>query len=622
MIASVIPTFKKIFENKKVRKSVLFVSEFGILIVLIPLLASLLKTGSPVELPIMYRSEVPWLIEIGVQGINIILLELHFAILVLIIFFLGVFFGKSRFLPFVIIIALGLFLFFSYKHSHYFHDFVETLRSKYNQYPSFFSTDTQILIPSSFHQLGTVGIWMTGLLFGLLATVHKFTSIRFMIGWLFGISTAILCCRFFQLNLFEVDDLIYFLAWIAFGWVMISFDAFRSPLTQITGIDFSVSNDDAQASNVAPKTTVFMSCLSVFSATILVVMIGYSNLQHRFFESMAANEQSFILPQGRNGADYLRGKFSLEAQYDQSGHKYDLFPELTLIYNEKPDLYTKSEYERFLNLIDKHAPEYQESEGELLQLYYDELVRVVNESEYYQQQTTDNPDNIGFLIIRSVMRSLYGKAVTLMHQGKTDEALEIAELILDFAYVFSNDLNPTITHIAIGRSLRDYPLEIIKFGYFKNRDNTKNLRKLKNFLIEKRDKFKYVFPYNNLKQGEPSTWYIVPFAEIVTPAFSEYVLFWYKHWNTYDQLLVAIALESHTHDQGGYPNRLQELVPDYLNEVPVDVILNKPLPYRKTDSTFIFDYPKVQWNQKSFHDQFLTEEVQKSWSVVETHENE
>ena len=47
--------------------------------------------------------------------------------------------------------------------------------------------------------------------------------------------------------------------------------------------------------------------------------------------------------------------------------------------------------------------------------------------------------------------------------------------------------------------------------------------------------------------------------------------------------LTACALERHWLAHGNYPEHLAELVPSYLDKVPLDIIDGQPLRYRRTD---------------------------------------
>ena len=48
---------------------------------------------------------------------------------------------------------------------------------------------------------------------------------------------------------------------------------------------------------------------------------------------------------------------------------------------------------------------------------------------------------------------------------------------------------------------------------------------------------------------------------------------------------IIAAVEQYKIDKGAYPETLEELVPDYLSEVPTEVN-NQPISYTKTDSSF------------------------------------
>lgn len=66
---------------------------------------------------------------------------------------------------------------------------------------------------------------------------------------------------------------------------------------------------------------------------------------------------------------------------------------------------------------------------------------------------------------------------------------------------------------------------------------------------------------------------------------------------TVDQAAVACALERYRLSKGQFPESLQLLVPDFIKEVPNDVIGGKPLKYRRSDDGQFVLY-SIGWNEK------------------------
>ncbi len=69
------------------------------------------------------------------------------------------------------------------------------------------------------------------------------------------------------------------------------------------------------------------------------------------------------------------------------------------------------------------------------------------------------------------------------------------------------------------------------------------------------------------------------------------------HQAAVNQLIIACALEEYRLQQGGYPEKLDELMPKYLSQIPRDVIDGKPMRYRREAQDSIVLY-SIGWNRK------------------------
>jgi hypothetical protein len=78
-----------------------------------------------------------------------------------------------------------------------------------------------------------------------------------------------------------------------------------------------------------------------------------------------------------------------------------------------------------------------------------------------------------------------------------------------------------------------------------------------------------------------------PLAGVLTPALSRAFLSVFRHEVQREMTVAAIALERFKLKHGAYPERLAELVPEFVPEEPRDFMDGKPLRYRKNaDGTF------------------------------------
>ncbi len=62
-----------------------------------------------------------------------------------------------------------------------------------------------------------------------------------------------------------------------------------------------------------------------------------------------------------------------------------------------------------------------------------------------------------------------------------------------------------------------------------------------------------------------------------------------------NQAIVACALERYHLAKGDYPEKLEMLVPQFANQLPVDVLTGDPYKYRRTGENFVLYSPG--WNE-------------------------
>jgi hypothetical protein len=72
------------------------------------------------------------------------------------------------------------------------------------------------------------------------------------------------------------------------------------------------------------------------------------------------------------------------------------------------------------------------------------------------------------------------------------------------------------------------------------------------------------------------------------PTDAENFALWYEHGTSETRLFVSeLAVELYHSERGSYPERLDELVPEYLSRVPDDPYSGKPICYRRTSTGYV-----------------------------------
>lgn len=85
-------------------------------------------------------------------------------------------------------------------------------------------------------------------------------------------------------------------------------------------------------------------------------------------------------------------------------------------------------------------------------------------------------------------------------------------------------------------------------------------------------------------------------AQIAVPALTEQVIRFARLQALIDQGVVVCALERHRLEKGQYPDRLEALLPTYLQTLPHDLVTGGPLHYARTGDTFTLY--QVGWDGK------------------------
>jgi hypothetical protein len=201
---------------------------------------------------------------------------------------------------------------------------------------------------------------------------------------------------------------------------------------------------------------------------------------------------------------------------------------------------------------------------------------------------------------QSAMRGERAEGIaTIEHFHKLRNYKEFAGLISDFS---SDDGNETLAKEA-NRSLYAAGFYLMPSGWFYQ--NELEISRLQQHWISS-----MVAPENHRvlieKYGETdqaaTAWSQQPnrpwnfFAKLLLPALGRAAIKSAREQVSVDLARGAIALESYRLAHGQYPESLDALAPQFIAQVPHDVIGGKPLKYRRTDDGQFILY-SVGWNE-------------------------
>jgi hypothetical protein len=102
--------------------------------------------------------------------------------------------------------------------------------------------------------------------------------------------------------------------------------------------------------------------------------------------------------------------------------------------------------------------------------------------------------------------------------------------------------------------------------------------------------------FSNLQQALASSSSESQLAAIMMPNFPRAAVTTARHQTQLHQLRVACALERYRLAHGHYPDKLDALIPDFLDRVPNDLFADRPLQYRREETGY--QLWSVGWDEK------------------------
>ena len=105
------------------------------------------------------------------------------------------------------------------------------------------------------------------------------------------------------------------------------------------------------------------------------------------------------------------------------------------------------------------------------------------------------------------------------------------------------------------------------------------------------------------------------FASLLLPALDKITMKGALAQTTCDEAVIACALERYRRSKGTFPDKLQALTPEYIREMPHDMITGEPLKYERTNDSFILY--SVGWNERDDGGQTQTTTNETSRRVTE-----
>lgn len=202
---------------------------------------------------------------------------------------------------------------------------------------------------------------------------------------------------------------------------------------------------------------------------------------------------------------------------------------------------------------------------------------------------------ISFLPVRETARAMHTRAMLAIHDGDTTRAIESIRPLFGF-YGILRDY-PNMMYEMIGVAVAGIAADACYQYWIVYHSNPAAMDQLAQLLKDERGNTYVRLNWDALRRGEPGLWEIAPFAAINTPALLRADMNTRGRNMQVQQIRVAVALEQYRNLHGRYPDRLEQLVPQYLARLPLDPYEGKAFFYEQHGGDFVLT---VKYDMKPF----------------------
>jgi len=420
-------------------------------------------------------------------------------------------------------------------------------------------------IATTFRQLI---VYFVSFILGLYCVRKSFQYWKFCVGFIAG--------NFFTYLLFLNEKSFSLLEFIFF-LVVIILPLQKKALERLCGFPLK----PRQSPELPLKTSFLSSAFEHFTLLIIFILVCFFTIfgyyERNFFRVIEIGPKPIhYSPAAHNAYNDFKELFTKKVSKKIDESTYSFFPKYDLIINSTPpklikrtfDIIDKNEMEKSLTKLLPYIKVFEEARNADYCLYYESKYRAVPDFYNFRETTR-------FLGIRAMLR---------IYENRNEEALYDIETILNTAWLLNN--NGSLVIHMVGSALCGIGLKVAHNYYLRFRGNSEAMNLLDEMLKRVNHKVRISFPVENLKRYEPALWKIVPYFELIVPGFTKAYVTFYGKWVQYDQLVLSVALEKYRNEYKTYPDKLEDLVPKYLEQLPLDPFKAKPYIYKNFGSEF------------------------------------
>ena len=225
---------------------------------------------------------------------------------------------------------------------------------------------------------------------------------------------------------------------------------------------------------------------------------------------------------------------------------------------------------------------------------YTKSLQQASDCDYMDFPGAEHPS---YLNLREAARAISIRGQLAAYEGRIDDATSDSVTLLKLGGLFSDQ--PLLVEQMIGVALRNIGLRSVANMIGMQPDNRTLLVQLAAALDSAAPFCRTGLDYNALKNGELGlSGPIIPNMEIAVPAFGRAHTNALISWMNFDLIRLATALELYRIEHGNYPSKLDELVPTYLQRIPLEPLEGRAYAYAMVGATYKlndFSYDSLEY---------------------------
>ncbi|MBI3736282.1 hypothetical protein HY256_07185, partial [Candidatus Sumerlaeota bacterium] len=212
---------------------------------------------------------------------------------------------------------------------------------------------------------------------------------------------------------------------------------------------------------------------------------------------------------------------------------------------------------------------------------YIETIEKVKESDYCDFSGGSIPN---FINLRATSRALAFRSIVRLSEGKPEDAARDIDTVFRLGTVLQTD--GTIVQYMVGTAIVGIGTQAAYEYFLWNRNQPEKLAILIRAMERSAPRIHQSFDFERIRRTEPGWWPIALYPELSVPGYFRAHDGYYCKWLEFDFVLVAMKLELYRNANGAYPDSLGQLVPEYLDRVPLDPSDGKPWIYKNLGTEF------------------------------------